>query len=66
MLSLTRRGEQYVGRILALDEPVVNGTGRVRVGDSYWRVQGKDMVEGSSIKTGAVDGSMLVVASASG
>lgn len=59
--ALNRRGEQYLGRTFTLEEPISNGTGRVRVGDSYWRIQGDDMDKGSRIKVIAVNGSTLVV-----
>jgi hypothetical protein len=48
--ALNRRAEQYVGRVFVLEEPIENGFGKVRVGDSLWRVR----------VTGA-DGVVLVV-----
>ena len=32
--TLNRRGEQYIGRILELDQGIVNGTGKVKVDDT--------------------------------
>ena len=43
--TLNRRGEQYVDRLLTLDEDIVNGVGKVRVDDSTWKVEGDDMPE---------------------
>jgi hypothetical protein len=34
--KLNRRGEQYVGRTFTLEEPIVNGHGKIRVDDSTW------------------------------
>lgn len=58
---LSRRGEQYVGRIFTLDEPIVNGVGHVRVDDTYWRIQGEDQPAGSRIEVTGVDGATLTV-----
>lgn len=59
--NLNRRGEQYVGRVFTLNEPIVDGTGRVQVDDGSWRIEGKDMVGGSRVKVVAVNGSTLIV-----
>lgn len=59
--TLNRRGEQYVGRILSLDEGIVNGIGKVRVGDTVWRAQGPDLPAGERVKVVGVDGTMLKV-----
>lgn len=62
--TLSRRGEQYVGRVFTLDEPIMNGTGRVRVDDSYWRVIGPDLAPGAKIKVNSVEGASFVVEAA--
>jgi hypothetical protein len=59
--TLNRRGSQYVGRILTLEEGIVNGIGKVRVGDSVWRAQGPDLPAGERVKVTGVDGTMLTV-----
>jgi membrane protein implicated in regulation of membrane protease activity len=59
--TLNRRGEQYIGRVLSLDEGIVNGIGKVRVGDSVWRAQGPDLPAGERVKVVGVDGTMLKV-----
>ena len=59
--TLNRRGEQYVGREFVLDAPIENGYGKVRVGDSLWRVQGDDAAAGSRVRVTGVDGVVLVV-----
>ena len=58
---LNRRGEQYVGRLLTLEEGIVNGTGWVRVDDSRWKVNGPDLAAGSRVKVTAVEGVVLMV-----
>jgi len=62
--SLNRRGEQYIGRVFVLETAIENGFGRVRVGDSLWRVKGDDAVVGTKVRVTAADGIVLVVESA--
>ena len=59
--NLNRRGEQYVGRVFTLETPIENGYGKVRVGDSLWRVRGAEAPVGSKVKVTSVDGVILVV-----
>lgn len=59
--ALNRRGEQYVGRNFTLSEAVDNGTGKVVVDDSTWKVEGPDMPEGTRVKVTGVVGVVLTV-----
>ena len=59
--TLNRRGEQYIGRVFNLDEAIINGIGKVRVGDGVWRAQGPDLPAGERVKVVGVDGTMLKV-----
>lgn len=59
--KLNRRGEQYVGRTFTLEEPLVNGHGKIRVDDSTWRILGEDCDAGSRVKVVGVDGVLLKV-----
>ncbi len=59
--TLNRRGEQYVGRVFTIDEAIINGIGKVRVGDSVWRAAGPDLPAGERVKVIGVDGTMLKV-----
>ena len=59
--TLNRRGEQYVGRLLTLDEPVIDHTGKIRLDDTTWKVEGDDMAAGSRVKVVNVDGVVLKV-----
>jgi membrane protein implicated in regulation of membrane protease activity len=58
---LNRRGEALIGRVFTLEEPIHGGEGRVRVGDSSWRVTGPDAPAGSAVRVERVDGATLVV-----
>jgi len=59
--TLNRRGSQYIGHVFNLDEAIVNGVGKVRVGDGWWRAQGPDLPAGERVKVVGVDGNMLKV-----
>jgi membrane protein implicated in regulation of membrane protease activity len=59
--SLNRRGEQYIDRVFTLETPIENGFGRVRVGDTLWRVKGGDLAAGTKVRVTAADGIVLVV-----
>jgi inner membrane protein len=59
--NLNRRMYDYVGRSYVLDEPIVNGRGKVRIDDTLWTVSGTDLGKGEWIKVTAVDGTRLVV-----
>jgi hypothetical protein len=59
--SLNRRGEQYIDRVFTLETPIENGFGKVRVGDTLWRVKGDDLAAGNKVRVTAADGIVLVV-----
>jgi hypothetical protein len=59
--ALNRRGEQYVGRLFTLDEPISNGRGKIRVDDSTWKIRGADCAAGSHVRVTGVDGVVLLV-----
>ena len=58
---LNRRGEQYVGRVFTLSEAIVNGTGKIHVDDTMWKVEGADLPEGTQVRVTGVDGTLLTV-----
>ncbi|MGB0846634.1 MAG: NfeD family protein [Thiolinea sp.] len=59
--NLNNRLQSYVGREYTLSEAITNGRGSVRVVDSNWRVQGKDMPQGTRVKVVGVDGITFLV-----
>ncbi len=59
--ALNRRGAQYVGRVVKLAEPISNGRGKARVGDSLWLVAGDDQPAGAEVKVTGVEGTVLQV-----
>ena len=58
---LNMRGSEYVGRVFKVVDPIEDGIGRVKIGDSYWRVEGADCAEGTQVRVIAVDGAQLRV-----
>lgn len=59
--SLNRRGEQYVGRSFTLSQPIINGSGKIHVDDTSWKIHGDDCASGSKVKVIGVDGVILKV-----
>ncbi|HEX2553586.1 MAG TPA: NfeD family protein [Microvirga sp.] len=59
--GLNRRGQDFVGRVFVLDAAIAHGEGRVRVGDSSWRLTGPDAPAGASVRVVRVEGGTLVV-----
>lgn len=58
---LNQRSAQLVGKVCTLEDAVVNGTGRVRIGDSTWKVEGPDMAAGGQVRVVGFDGPALKV-----
>lgn len=58
---LNKRAAQLVGQFFDLDEPIENGRGSIRVGDTIWRVEGPELPKGARIRVVATDGSVLKV-----
>jgi len=59
--ELNERTAGLVGQVLPLDEATGDGAGRVRVGDTVWRVSGPAMAKGSRVQITGVEGSTLLV-----
>ena len=58
---LNRRGMALVGQSFTLDAPIAHGEGRLRIGDSVWRVVGADCPAGATVRVVRLDGATLVV-----
>ena len=59
--SLNARGDALIGRVIVLDGPILNGRGRVSLGDGSWSVTGPDMVKGAKVRVKSVNGTELTV-----
>lgn len=59
--DLNLRGAQYVGRTVVVEEPIRNGRGKARVGDTLWQVAGPDAASGARVRVTGSDGTVLKV-----
>ena len=59
--TLNARGDALIGRVLVLDQPILGGRGRIKLGDGSWSVTGPDMVAGAKVRVAAVNGTELRV-----
>jgi hypothetical protein len=60
--GLNQRGVSLIGAEAALIEPIVNGTGRARLGDGSWAVTAAtDLPVGTRVRVIAADGPRLTV-----
>lgn len=62
--TLNRRASQHIGRVVPLDQPIVAGRGRVKIGDAFWVVEGPDLFAGVPVRIVGTDGVMLRVEAA--
>ncbi|MEM9684935.1 MAG: NfeD family protein [Pseudomonadota bacterium] len=59
--GLNDRGTAMTGRVFTLDAPIVDGVGRVKVGDSVWRIEGEDFMRGTKVRVVGINGATLMV-----
>jgi membrane protein implicated in regulation of membrane protease activity len=59
--ELNERMTQYLGQTYALEAAIVNGRGRVRVGDTSWIVVGPELPAGARVTVVGHDGASLRV-----
>ncbi len=60
--DLNVRGQQYVGRVVPVEDAINAGRGKVRIGDTTWTATGPDVPAGASVRITGVEGIVLVVA----
>jgi membrane protein implicated in regulation of membrane protease activity len=61
---LNERAARLIGRDFTLAEPIVGGTGKLRIEDSTWRIAGPDLPSGTRVRVTGHDGALLTVAAA--
>jgi inner membrane protein len=59
--QLNRRAERLVGRVYDLEEPISNGSGKIKVGDTVWLVRGSDLPKGKAVKVVGSESTTLLV-----
>lgn len=58
---LNQRDHAMIGARGVVSAPLVNGEGKVRVGDTVWLAEGPDLAEGTPVIVSAVRHSRLIV-----
>jgi membrane protein implicated in regulation of membrane protease activity len=58
---LNRRAAKLVGQRFVVVEPIVNGRGKVKVGDGAWLAEGPDLPAGQEVEVTACEGTTLKV-----
>lgn len=48
--NLNRRGEQYIGRLVTLQVPIVDGVGKIKLDDSTWKITGPECPAGTKVR----------------
>lgn len=59
--TLNRRAFQHIGRVVPLDQAIVAGRGRVKIGDAFWLVEGPELGAGTPVRVVGTDGVALRV-----
>ena len=58
---LNDRAARMLGAVVTVEEAIVDGCGRVRVGDGTWPARGEDAPAGARVRVVAVEGAVVVV-----
>ena len=59
--TLSQLEQELTGKIYEVEKAIINGSGRVKVGESTWKAQGPDSEAGTSVKVVGVQGAVLLV-----
>ena len=58
---LNRRGEQLVGQVFVLEQAIVDGRGRLKIGDAFWIAEGPELPQGMRVRVVAARNMSLQV-----
>ncbi|WP_295362094.1 NfeD family protein [Arenimonas sp.] len=58
---LNRRSEQLVGQVFHLEQAIVDGRGRVKIGDALWVVEGEELPAGARVRVVSANNMALQV-----
>lgn len=61
---LNRRADRFIGYEAVIDEPIEDGFGRLKLGDTVWRIAGPDLAAGHRVRVVGSDGAVLKVEAA--
>jgi inner membrane protein len=60
-IAVNRGAARFIGTRATLDQPIVDGAGRMHLGDTVWAVKGPDLPAGSHVVVVGMEGSTLLV-----
>jgi len=60
-VSVNRGAARFVGTRATLDQPIVDGVGRMNLGDTAWAIKGPDLPAGAQVVVVGMDGATLIV-----
>jgi membrane protein implicated in regulation of membrane protease activity len=58
---VNRGAARFIGTRATLDQPIVDGSGRLHLGDTVWAIKGPDLPAGTQVVVVGMDGATLVV-----
>ena len=61
---LNRRADRFTGQVAMLEEPIVDGFGRLVLDDTVWRVAGPNLPAGQRVRITGNNGAVLNVVAA--
>ncbi len=61
---VSRSFSQYIGKTFNLCEPIQNGIGKIKIGDSVWLETGPELASGNKVQVTAMNGVYLEVKAA--
>jgi membrane protein implicated in regulation of membrane protease activity len=59
--KMNRRGQRLVGEMGPVTQAIIDGKGRMRLGDTEWLVRGPDAPVGATVRVTGSDGAELLV-----
>ena len=59
--SLNRKTDHFLGKHYLLESAIVDGQGRLKVGDAFWTVTGPDLPAGARVQVVGADSMTLRV-----
>ena len=60
-VAVNQGAARFVGTRATLDQPIVDGVGRMHLGDTVWAIKGPDTPAGAQVVVVGMDGATLVV-----
>jgi membrane protein implicated in regulation of membrane protease activity len=58
---LNERGQELIGRVYTVQQEIVNGAGRIKVGESTWKAVGPDAPVGAKVRVIGAKAAVLQV-----